>query len=283
MEFMVKTAVEAATSAGEYLLKNFKRHQVEIGGNDTLSVGNRGLSKEITSANDNVADRIIIDLISDRYPDHNLLTEETGLIDNGSPYTWIVDPLDGSSNFVNHNPFFAVSICLALENVPISGVIFSPYLQEIVVARHGHGCTLNGRPVRVSTTSRLDKSYIVSCPGGDPDNHRFARMGYTMLQTVKDFRMMGSAAIEAYMIAAGRADAFITLNISPWDVAAGVICVQEAGGSVTDLEGNPWQLDKSDLLMSNGLLHDAILSELGAAGISQSNPIMSETSVVRAL
>lgn len=280
---MAKTAVDAATSAGEYLLRNFKRHQVDIGGADTLSVANRGLSKEITSENDSAADQIIIDLISERYPDHNLLTEETGLIDNNSPYTWIIDPLDGSSNFVNHNPFFAVSICLALENVPITGVIYSPYLQEIVVARRNHGCTLNGRPMAVSATARLDQSYIVSCPGGDPDNRRYATMGYAMLQTVKDFRMMGSAAIEAYMIASGRADAFVTLNISPWDVAAGVICVQEAGGRVTDLHGAPWKLDKSDLLLSNGLLHDTILSELQDAGIAGERAATQTSSAVHAV
>ncbi len=280
---MTRTAVDAATSAGDYLLANFKRHQVEISGIDTFSVANRGLSKEITSENDDAADRIIIDLISERYPDHNLLTEETGLIDNDSEYTWIIDPLDGSSNFVNHNPFFAVSICLALDDVPLTGVIYAPYLQEIVVARRGHGCTLNGRPVRVSSTSRLEQSYIVSCPGGDPDNQRYATMGFALLQTVRDFRMMGSAAIEAYMIAAGRADAFVTLNISPWDVAAGVICAQEAGGRITDLDGNPWKLDQSDLLVSNGLLHDTVLTELQDAGIRRSRPATREDSVVRAV
>ncbi len=270
------TAVHAATLAGEYLLANYKRQRVDVQGIDTLSVANRGLSKEITSRNDHEADQIIIDVIGKRHPSHNILTEETGLIDRGSPFTWVIDPLDGSSNFVNHNPFFAVSICLVHHNTPITGVIFAPQLEEIVVARRGHGCTLNGRPVKVSTTSGLEESYIVGCPGGDPDNNRFAKMGYVLHREIKSFRMIGSAAIEAYMVAAGRADAFVTLNISPWDVAAGVICVQEAGGRVTDLKGEPWQLDKSDLLISNGLLHETILSRLQEADIDQNTLIMAD-------
>ncbi len=261
-------AVEAGTLAGKQLLANFRRHQAEVGGDEIQSVGSRTLSKEITSSNDHEADKIIIDLITDRCPDHNLMTEETGHIDNGSPYTWIVDPLDGSSNFLNHNPFFAVSICLAYENEPITGVIVAPYIEEIVVARRGHGCTVNGRPVRVSDTTELDRTYIVGCPGGDPDNQRFATMEFALHKQNKDFRKIGSAAIEAYMVAAGRVDAFTTLNISPWDVAAGALATEEAGGRVSDFDGNPWNLDKTDMLVSNGHVHDQVLEVIQGAGIT---------------
>ena len=262
MEFFTKTAVDAAILAGKHLLSKYKRHHIEMYGADTLSVANRGLTKEITSSLDDEADKIIIDLISERHPGHNMLTEETGQIDRGSPYTWIIDPLDGSSNYVNHNPFFAVSVCLAYENVPITGVVFAPCIEEIAVARKGHGCTLNGRPVCVSDTTELEKSYIVGCPGGDLNNDRFAMMGYELNKSIKDFRKMGSAAIEAYTVASARVDAFVTLNISPWDIAAGAVCVQEAGGVVSDFNGNPWDLSKSDVCMSNGKLHDSILSKL---------------------
>ena len=237
-------------------------------GADVLSVGNRTLSKEVTSSSDHEADEIIIDLIRSRCPDHNLLTEETGHIDNASPYTWIVDPLDGSSNFLNHNPFFSVSICLAYEGEPITGVIFAPYIEEMAVARKDQGCTINGRPVRVSDTADLAKTYVVGCPGGDPDNKRFAQMSFALHSQIKDFRKIGSAAIEAYMVAAGRVDAFTTLNISPWDVAAGVLCTQEAGGRVTDFDGEPWQLDKTDMVVSNGVIHDTVLEEIQKAGIA---------------
>ncbi len=259
MKFFTKTAIDAAILAGEHLLSNYKRHHIEIYGSDILSVSTRGLTKEVTSSLDHEADQLIIELIKKQNPEHNLLTEETGLIDNGSDYTWVVDPLDGSSNYVNHNPFFSVSICLAHKNIPITGVIFAPFIEEIAVARKGHGCTINGRPVLVSEINRLAKAYAVGCPGGDPDTRRFALMSCSLNETAKDFRKMGSAAIEAYTVASGRVDAFVTLNISPWDIAAGALCVEEAGGVVTDFNGAPWALNKSDVCMSNGIIHQDVL------------------------
>lgn len=267
--FHADVAVQAATKAGKQLLANFRRHHVQVYGEDVLSVGNRSYSKEITSTNDHQADEIIIDLIRKRCPDHNILTEETGLVDNGSDYCWVVDPLDGSGNFLNFNPFFAVSIALAHRGQVITGVVFAPFLEEMAVARRGNGCTVNGRPVHVSETTELARTYIVGCPGGDPDNRRFARLEGLLHAQNKDFRKIGSAAIEAYLVAAGRVDAFTTLNISPWDVAAGALCAEEAGGRVTDFHGEPWTLDKTDLLVSNGRVHDQILEQLQEAGIPQ--------------
>ncbi|MGH1420522.1 MAG: inositol monophosphatase family protein [Hyphomonas sp.] len=265
MEFFTKTALDAALLAGNHLLSEYKRHHVEVYGSNTLSVSNRGLTKEITSIRDHEADKLIIDLISERHPDHNILTEETGEMSKDSPYTWVIDPLDGSSNYVNHNPFFAVSVCLAYENKPITGVVFAPFLEEIAVARRGHGCTLNGRKVTVSPTDDFSKFYTVGCPGGDKNNLRFAKMSCALNEVIKDFRKMGSAAIEAYTVAAGRVDAFVTLNISPWDIAAGALCVEEAGGKVTDFDGKPWDMTKSDVCMSNGLIHQQILDRLAIA------------------
>jgi myo-inositol-1(or 4)-monophosphatase len=268
MQYFSDVAILAATLAGNRLLQNFRRHHSTILGQRVRSVENRSLSKDVTSSNDYEADQIVIDLISERCPRHNLLTEETGFIDRGSSYTWVIDPLDGSSNFLNLNPFFAVSVCLTHENVPITGVVFSPFLEEVAVARKGHGCTVNGRKVRVSTTSDFSKTYIVGCPGGEKHNRRFATLEYALHSQIKDFRKIGSAAIEAYLVAAGRVDAFTTLQISPWDVAAGALCVEEAGGRVTDFDGNAWNLQKTDLLVSNSLLHDAILAEIQKSGVA---------------
>ncbi len=267
MQYFADSAVKAATLAGQALARNFRKHHASVYGAEILSVGNRTLSKEVTSSNDHEADRLIIEVLSKECPSHNMLTEETGFVDNGSPYTWIVDPLDGSSNFLNHNPFFAVSVCLAYNNVPITGVILAPFLEEMVVARKGQGCTLNGRRVTVSTTSELSRAYIVGCPGGEKNNIRFSKMEYALHRQIKDFRKIGSAAVECYMVAAGRVDGFTTLNISSWDVAAGVLAAQEAGGRVSDFNGDPWTLDQTDLLVSNGLLHNDILSELKSAEV----------------
>ena len=268
MQYFTDTAVKAATLAGRALLGNFRRHHASVYGANILSVGSRTLSKEVTSSNDHEANRLIVEVLGEYCPSHNLLTEEMGLIDKGSAYTWIVDPLDGSSNFLNHNPFFAVSVCLAYDNEPITGVILAPFIEEMVVARKGQGCTLNGRRICVSTTTQFSKSYIVGCPGGEKDNIRFSKMEYALHQQIKDFRKIGSAAVECYMVAAGRVDGFTTLNIDSWDVAAGVLAAQEAGGRVTNFKGEPWRLDKTDLLVSNGLLHDEMLAEINGAGIS---------------
>jgi myo-inositol-1(or 4)-monophosphatase len=268
MKHYSDVAISAATLAGNRLLGNFRRHHATILGQEVRSVENRSLSKEVTSSNDYEADQIVIDVITQRCPDHNLLTEETGFIDRGSPYTWVIDPLDGSSNFLNHNPFFSVSVCLTYEDKPITGVVFSPFLEEIAVARKGQGCTVNGRQVQVSKTSELAKTYIVGCPGGEKHNRRFSTLEYALHSQIKDFRKIGSAAIEAYMVAASRVDAFTTLQISSWDVAAGILCVEEAGGRVTDFNGNPWNLQQTDLLVSNGVIHDAVLNEIQKSGVA---------------
>lgn len=267
MRFFADVAVQAAMIAGDHLLGNFRRRRAQVFGVDVESVAHRSLSKEVTSAQDHEADRLIIDFLASRCPDHDLLTEETGHVDRGSDYMWIIDPLDGSRNFLNHNPFFAVSVCLAHMNTPITGVVFAPYLEEIAVARRGNGCTVNGRPVRVSDTGDLTRTHIVGCPGGDPDNVRFAELEYVLHRQNRDFRKIGSAAVETYMVATGRADAFTTLSISPCGVAAGVLCVEEAGGRVTDFDGAPWALQQTDLLVSNGTVHEDILAEIHRAGI----------------
>lgn len=280
MQYFADTAVKAATIAGQALAGNFRKRHASVYGAEILSVGSRTLSKEVTSSNDHEADKLIIEVLSEHCPNHNLLTEETGLIDNGSLYTWIIDPLDGSSNFLNHNPFFAVSICLAYNDEPITGVILAPFLEEMVVARKGHGCTLNGRQVTVSSTAELAKTYVVGCPGGEKNNIRFSELEYALHKQIKDFRKIGSAAVECYMVAAGRVDGFTTLNISSWDVAAGVLAVQEAGGKVSDFSGRPWTLDQTDLLVSNGIVHEAILEELNQAGVVKIQPQVTENVAV---
>ena len=269
MDKFTRTASLAATRAGDELLSQFRKETVRVRGCEVIAIQERGLSKEITSDSDYAADKIILSVIENSFPHHNILTEETGEIPKGSPYTWIVDPLDGSGNYLNRNPFFSISIALAYENQIILGVIYAPQLGELIIAEKGKGCTVNGKQVRVSNTHQLEKSYIVGCEGGDPSNVRFAKMGHALHKNIKDFRKIGSAAIEGFMVASGRVDAFTTLNISSWDVAAAILCVEEAGGTVTDFNGNPWDFEKTDLLMSNGRLHDAILKELAENDITQ--------------
>lgn len=249
-------------ASGAQLLDAFRGQQAEINGVVAEATAAREYSKEITSDHDHQSDQTIISVLSKRFPNHNLLTEETGSVDNGSDYTWIVDPIDGSSNFLNHNPYFSISIALARGSEVVLGVVYSPFLEELVVAERGAGATLNGERMSVSSTERLEDTYIVGCAGGEPDNKRFAKVCYSLHAQNKDFRKIGSAAIEGYMVAAGRVDAFTTLSISPWDIAAAGLAVLESGGMVTDMQGRPWTLEKGDLMMSNGVVHESILQRL---------------------
>ena len=263
MRYFTDTAVRAATLAGQSLIRGFRKQNV-------LSERNRSTCRGVLSSCDH-AGQLIIGSITEHCPAHNLYSEESGLIENGSSFTWIVNPLNGKRNFLNHNPFFAVSICLAYNNEPVTGVIFSPFLQEMIVARKGQGCTLNGQRMKVSTTRKLSDSYVVSSSGGRKNNLRFTELGYALNTQVDDLRKIGSAAIECYMVAAGRADGFATLDTSSWDVAAGILAAQEAGGTVSDFDGKPWTLEKSDVLISNGLVHDDILAEINRAGVTRNS------------
>lgn len=267
MHYFADTAVKAATLAGQVLLEHFCKHQTAENSIDVLQPEAGDLRAQFTSSVDHKANRVIIDVLHKTCPSHNILTKDTGLIDNNSAYTWIINALVGRDNFLNHNPLFSVSVCLSYDNEPITGVILSPFVEEMIVARRGHGCTLNGRPAKVSSTRDLARTCIVGCPGGATDNKRFAEMEYSLHRQIKDFRKIGSAAVECYSVATGRVDGFTSLNASATDVAAGILAVQESGGRATDFHGRAWSFNKTDLLLSNGLVHDAIVENLHSAGV----------------
>ncbi|MFP4423838.1 MAG: inositol monophosphatase family protein [Candidatus Woesearchaeota archaeon] len=247
---LLKIATQIARKGGDYLLTNFRRDP------DLLS--KRGLSKEVSTKYDKECDRILIDEITRRYPDHNLLTEESGKIERKGQYTWIIDSLDGTGNFAAGNPFFSVSIGIMKGDELIAGVVYAPYLEELYAAQKGNGCTLNGKQVKVSEVSSLDQAYIVACEGGSKDNNSMTELFRNIYPKVKDMRKIGSAAIECGLVASGRADGYTTLSIHPWDVAAGVLLVKEAGGQVTDFKGKPWQPAQTDLVCSNKRIHEEL-------------------------
>ncbi len=249
---MKNFAIATAKKASLYLIKNFKK--------DAKLLSKRGVAKEITIKYDKGSDKIIVNEIIKKYQNHNLLTEESGFIDKKSDFTWIIDSLDGSSNFAVGNPFFAVSIALMKGNELVLGVINAPILKEIFVAEKGKGAFLNGKRIHVSGTNELSNSYFVCCEGGDKTNARIAKINYIFHPLIKDLRKLGSAALEGAWVACGRAEVYITPNISPWDIAAAVLLVEEAGGKVTDFKGNEWQPKKSDIILSNGKIHDKVLS-----------------------
>lgn len=251
---MKKFAISVAKTAGVFLLQSFKK--------DQSLVKKRGTAKEVHLLQDVKSDKLIIKEIQRKFPSHNLLTEESGFINKKSDYTWIIDPLDGSTNFARGNPFFAVSIALMKKKEILIGVVFAPFLKELYVAEKGEGAYLNGKKLHVSNISTLSRSYLVSCEGGEATNKNIARINARFHRLVKDLRKLGSAALESASVACARSEAYIVRQISPWDVAAGVLLVEEASGKVTDFAGKPWSATTSNLVFSNGKMHSQILRRI---------------------
>ena len=248
---MKKFTIDLAKRVGRFLVKNFRKDY------SLLSI--RGVAKEIATKYDKMSDELIVKALEKKTPDYNIMAEESGTKDKKSEYTWYVDSLDGSSNFAVGNPLFSISIALLHDNRPILGVAHAPFLKETFVAEEGKGTLLNNREVHVSDVKTIGRSYILTCEGKAKDNVRISRINSILHPKVKDLRKLGSAALESGWISCSRADAYLTTEIDPWDVASGVIFVEEAGGKVTDFKGKDWRPVKTDVFMSNGKIHDKIL------------------------
>ena len=199
-----------------------------------------------------------------KYPDHGILSEEDLDITGPAGYRWIVDPLDGTTNYAHHFPVFSVSIAVASEKEVFCGVVYNPVTEELFKAVKGKGASLNAMPIRVSGTEDLGGSLIAT---GFPYDIRST--SETNLDHFRNFapraqgvRCCGSAALDLCFVACGRLDGFWELNLKPWDVAAGTLIVREAGGMTTDFAGEEISTDGSRVLASNGLLHTQMIEVL---------------------
>jgi myo-inositol-1(or 4)-monophosphatase len=260
MKNFQKIGIQIAEKAGKALLKEFRKDDSSI----------RGTSKGIKTLFDLLADKIIKKEIEKNFPEHSYLTEETGFIDKKSDYLWIIDPLDGTSNFVNHNPFFSVSIALWYKGSPILGIIEVPALKERYVAIKGKGAWVydlmrdKKRRARVSNVKELKNSYWVFCEGGENKRKRIADIFYNMYPKVKEYRKIGSAAIELAWVGTGRAEGYATTKISLWDLAAGMLFVAEAGGKNLHFNGKVYKWkefligDEFDFMATNGTIKTSI-------------------------
>lgn len=249
----MKELIESlARKAGDTLMKHFRQ--------DWALLKERSTAKEAATKYDKEVDRLIVEKIKRRYPHHSLLTEEGGFLDGDSDWLWIVDSLDGTGDFANFNPLFAVCIALMHQSELLLGVIYAPAIDEFYFAEKGKGAYLNGVKIQVSDVSDLSQSYIFYCEGGERNRGRTGELLHKVYPRVTDIRKLGSAGLETAWVAAGKGEAYFTTRIEPWDVAPGVLLVQEAGGKVSDFQGNPWRPQTSDLLFSNKKLHERILS-----------------------
>ena len=251
----LEVAVDAARRAGGLLLGRL----------GTLrTIDYKGSPSNIVTEMDHHAEALIVGCIAERFPDHAILAEEGGGRPGKASHRWIVDPLDGTTNYAHGMPFFAVSIALEVDGLVQIGVVFDPNRDECFTAMRGGGAFLNGDRLRVSETPTLDESLLST---GYPyeirkirDNNLAEHAAFVV--RCRSVREMGSAAINLALVAAGRLDAFWELKLGPWDVAAGCLMVEEAGGRVTTPEGGPVDLGAPSVVASNGRIHDEILSTL---------------------
>ncbi len=240
--------------AGTFLMDNFRK--------EPGSWHSRSTAKEAITAYDKVADELIIEGVKAEFPDHSFLTEESGYIQGDPEWLWIIDSLDGTGNYANWNPLFSICIALVRNGWLYAGGVYAPALEELYLAERGAGAYFNGRRMTVSSLAKLEQSYVLYCEGGEKDRARTGAGLARVYPEVMDIRKLGSAGLESAWVAAGRSEAYFTTSIEPWDVAAGVLLVEEAGGRVTDYAERPWNFEKNDLLFSNGALHDRLLDLL---------------------
>ncbi|MFY9740845.1 MAG: inositol monophosphatase family protein [Candidatus Sulfotelmatobacter sp.] len=256
-ESFVPAMSAIAREAGALLNDFFRQH---------VKIEYKGEADLVTAA-DRAAEKLIRERITQQWPDHDVLGEEQGLNDRGSEYRWYVDPLDGTTNFAHGYPVFCVSLGLEHRSAAhgekrIAGVIYDPTRDELFSAERGKGAHLNGEAIQVSKTSRLQESLVAT---GFPSHkrHKNPNIHFYHQITLRSHgvRRAGSAALDLCNVAAGRFEGFWEFNLNPWDTAAGVLMVEEAGGKVTRFDGSPFELDSRQTVASNGMIHDELLRE----------------------
>jgi len=251
-------AIETARAAGRVLAERF--------GHVSLEVSHKG-DIDLVTESDLAAERLIVERIRSYYPRHGILAEESGAATHEgadrSAYKWIIDPLDGTTNYAHGYPCYCVSIALEHEGELKVGVIYDPTRDEMFAAERGAGATLNGRRIRVSETGDLNEALL--CTGYPYDvrgRDDFARHFINFIMHSQGVRRDGSAALDLAYVACGRFDGFWEEGLRPWDVAAGVVLIQEAGGHVSRYDGTPFDIYTPPIMASNGPIHEAMMRVL---------------------
>ena len=257
---MLELAIRAAREAGA-IIQDFAARRFEI--------IHKGRINLVTEA-DLASEKHITELIRQHFPTHHIVAEESwqgdlsGPNDREDDYAWLIDPLDGTTNFSHGFPCYAVSIGIEHKGQSIAGVIYDPTRDEMFAAERGKGATLNGKPIRVSAVSSLEQALLVS---GFPYDVRERMNEYlpaweAFLKQAQAVRRLGAAAIDMACVANGRLDGFWEKGLHAWDTAAGWVIIEEAGGHVTKLDGSPFDNFTPSLLCTNGLIHDEMLNVL---------------------
>lgn len=253
MDDQLKNTLLRAVHAGADVLKHYFEGTFEVHSKDSLN----NLVTEV----DQKAEDVIIEVIKSDFPEHFILSEEVGELSTSSNYKWVIDPIDGTVNFAHSIPICCVSIGLEKDGQLMMGAVFNPFMNELFFAEKGKGAFLNNRKLTVSKNGNLESACLVTGfpyrwvdVGTDPIAvfERFIRLGLPV-------RRLGSAALDLCWVAAGRFDGFWEYNLNPWDIAAGYLIVEEAGGHITNFNGDRYSIYDKQTLATNGNIHDQML------------------------
>lgn len=257
LQIFLDIATEAALAAGVVLQDYFGKLE------DAIT--EKGRPGDLVTVADKASEKVILEVLRRHVPEHSILAEESGKLGNqDNEYLWAIDPLDGTTNYAHQYPCFAVSIGLLINGVPQVGVIYDPFHDELFRAAAGLGATRNRRPIRVSKTSELSKSLLTT--GFAYDRRETSDNNYAefchLTHLTQGVRRGGSASLDLAYVACGRVDAYWERGLAPWDIAAGVILLQEAGGKVSAYERTPFKIESGRILATNGHLHDSLSQAL---------------------
>ncbi len=238
---MICINLESILEELKKLVKHIGKYQLDNLDKD-ISVQKKSSAIDLVSEIDKNSEEMIIEWINSNFSDHNILAEEQGTTNKGSEYTWVIDPLDGTTNYIHGFPLFSISIALMKEDKPILGLIYAPYLDELYYAIENKGAYLNGKKIFVSKEEALMDSLLVTGFPYDFKNNKYDNIDVfkSLILKSRGIRRIGSAAYDLAAVAAGRFDGFWEFKLNPWDVKAGVVIIKEAGGTVieTDYKGS---------------------------------------------
>jgi myo-inositol-1(or 4)-monophosphatase len=250
-------AIEAAKLGGDVLRQSYGHvKQIEYKG-----------EIDIVTEVDKRSEKLIVELLNSRFPKHSILGEEGTDLTKSSEYKWVIDPLDGTTNYAHDYPIFCVSVGLEKNGEVLVGAVYQPIFEELFVAEKGAGAYLNGRKIQVSRVSELRQALLsTGFPYDVLENPGQAMKDFSsFIDTSQAVRRDGAAALDLCYVAMGRFDGFWELRLKPWDTAAGVLLVTEAGGRVSDIDGRPYSIYMDAVVASNGLIHEPMCQVLDRA------------------
>jgi myo-inositol-1(or 4)-monophosphatase len=256
LQIFLDLATEAVLAAGIVLQDNWGKLE---------NIEEKGYAGDLVTEADRLAEAEILKVLHRHVPQHQILAEESGTLGQlESEYLWAIDPLDGTTNYAHGYPVSAVSVGLMIEGIPQVGAIYNPFRNELFRAAKGLGATCNRRPIEVSSTKELNKSLLVTGFAYDrreTTDNNYAEFCY-LTHLTQGVRRSGSASLDLTDVACGRLDGYWERGLKPWDITAGIILVEEAGGRITAYDGSPIDLNSGRILATNSLIHDSLSQAL---------------------